>query len=305
MPSNLKKVTGSKFRRKDYAIIQICSSLSSPAEKEMKLYNQLHDTVKSNGQVKACELVKSLARTCIVTNRNSAQIITNIYVQVLIYFSALVHEQKTYISTAEVCEHFDICHTTLRDIIKVLSQLKCCYYDFHFRFLYEPFCIFEELKIADGKLFFTFSKNFCRTILRQGRDLFLPADIFKSLPKTNNSFVFMSLLCIFSNPDLQKAYQSKGEAYDLNISVKIKELFSTAGIQLENERLDNLRRWIWELCNVLSESEEIDSIDLTSPSGNLIFGDSIEDFTDSRRLKFLGKKCSLLNTTINLHFVVD
>ena len=305
MPSNLKKVTGSKFRRKDYAIIQICSSLSSPAEKEMKLYNQLHDTVKSNGQVKAYELVKCLARTCIVTNRNSAQRITNIYVQVLIYFSALVHEQKTYISTAEVCEHFDICHTTLRDIIKVLSQLKCCYYDFHFRFLYEPFCIFEELKIADGKLFFTFSKDFCRTILRQGRDLFLPADIFKSLPKTNNSFVFMSLLCIFSNPDLQKAYQSKGEAYDLNISVKIKELFSTAGILTEKERLDNLRRWVWDLCTVLSEFEEIDSIDLTSPFDNLIFGDSIEDFTDSRRLKILGKKNSLLNSTINLHFVVD
>lgn len=305
MPSSLFKITCSKIRRTDYAIIQLCSSLSAPADKEQELYNQLHETVNSYGQIKACELAKSVTRTCIIANRNTTHRITNTYVQVLLYLTVLVHEQKTFISIAEVCEHFSICVATLRDIIKVLSPLQCCYYDFHHRILYESIRIFQELKTESGTLFFAFSKEFCRTILRQGCTLLLPADIIYKRLNTQNSFLTISLLCIFSHQSLQRAYQLMKERYNLNVSFRIKDLFSAAGIQPEEERLDNLRRWVWELCIVLSEYEEIDSIELCSSLGNQIFGDSVEDFTDSRRLKIIGKKTSLLNSTINLHFVVD
>lgn len=303
MPSSLLKITCSRIRT-DYAIIQLCSSLSAPVDKEQELYNQLLDTVNSNGQVKACELAKSLAHTCIITNRNTTHRITNTYVQVLLYLTVLVHEQKTCISIAEVCEHFSICSATLKDIIKVLSPLQCCYYDFHYRFLYESIRIFQELRIESGTLLFEFSKEFCRTILRQGCNLLLPADIFKRL-NTQNSFLSISLLCIFSHQSLQRVFQSMKERYHFNISFRIEDLFSKTGIQSEDERLDNLRRWVWELCTVLSEYDEIDSIGLSSSSRKLIFGDSVEDFADSRGLKVLGKKNSFLNSIINLHFAVD
>ena len=291
-------------RQFDHSIVQICLSMSTDIEQEKNLYRRIKDIDETHGKSAACRLAKTLDRTCLVSNRNQA--FSNIHIQLFLLLMNLQILNKCEIALGDISNLLSISTESIRIYLNAFKALEFCFYDFHEKALYSDEKIFEHLSTTKDYLSFSVSKVFRKTVLRNGRTLLLPKSLLFYREKERNSLVTITAVKIHSHRVVQDRIRnnrmiSESSSDSLVLRFRLDNLLKDGGINVENERLDNIRRWIVSLLRALDEFEVIADIKIKPPVGEaFLYRGFVDNHESISSLSRLGRKNELLNSTLEI-----
>lgn len=287
-----------KKKNTSYCINELLFSISSNPSTENELYEQINSIVQTYGAVKASAILKSFERTCVIKNR-TALCFNNLHAQLLIFLFSKATSGEYIVSMDDLRDEFQKSHETIRHHLKDFEKLSACFYDFHSRVFFDDIQIFKVLSVKQNVLRFAFSNEFHATFLRSGATLYLPKAILEYPGKESGALVTLSALTLFSKKAVQNAMKNYSDTFvkSTTVSLRLRNLFDTSGIDTENQRLDNVRRWTHMLYEALLDYDFVYMIQLYDDVQNVCY--NMDAFDDLKKIK---SKEKLLNCSLRITF---